>query len=177
MERDSHVHPREWFVAARWMVLRMGWRNLLHACLAYRRRLLGDRAGSSVHTGTIDPAIYYHYLVHDYGSRDDYDYNGGRKGYYNPAVNYDYLYDSGSTASPATSASRANNDRARDDNDDDGAGDNDDSSARNNHHNAAPTAANNNDNAAPVANHSRRNQCTVTGYCCRPSSPHGYGCC
>jgi len=61
--------------------------------------------------------IYYHYLVNDYGSRDNYDnnrsghdYNGGRKGYYNPAVNYDYLYDSGSTASPATAASRANND-------------------------------------------------------------------
>lgn len=61
--------------------------------------------------------IYYHYLVNDYGSRDDYDddssghdYNGGRKGYYNPAVNYDHLYDSGSTASPATAASRANND-------------------------------------------------------------------
>ena len=76
------------------------------------------------------PDIYYHYLIHDYGSRDDYDddgarddnhsgvnnYNGGRKGYYNPAVNYDYLYDddSGSTASPATAASAANNDRACD---------------------------------------------------------------
>ena len=67
--------------------------------------------------------IYYHYLVNDYGSRDDYDdctgddnhsgvnnYNGGRKGYHNPAANYDYLYDSGSTASPATAASRTNND-------------------------------------------------------------------
>ncbi len=70
--------------------------------------------------------IYYHYLVNDYGARDHYDngagddnhsgvnnYNGGRKGYYNPAVNYDYLYDdddSGSTASPATAASAANND-------------------------------------------------------------------
>lgn len=72
--------------------------------------------------------IYYHYLVHDYGSRDNYDndgagdddysgvndYNGGRKGYYNPATNYDHLYnyddDSGSTASPATAASAANND-------------------------------------------------------------------
>ena len=133
--------------------------------------------------------IYHHYLVNDYGSRDNYDdgagddnhsgvndYNGGRKGYYNPAVNYDYLYDSGSTASPAACASRANNYRERDDNYDDGAGDNDDSSARNNHHNAAPTAANNNDNAAPVANHSRRNQCTATGYCCRPFPSHGIGC-
>lgn len=90
---------------------------MLHARMAYRRRLLGDRAGRSVHTGTVDPAIYYHYLVNDYGARDNYDnndsghdYNGGRKGYYNPAVNYDYLYDSGSTASPATSASRTNND-------------------------------------------------------------------
>lgn len=67
--------------------------------------------------------IYYHYLVNDYGSRDHYDdgagdnnhsgvnnYNGGRKGYYDPAVNYDYLYNSGSTASPATAASAANND-------------------------------------------------------------------
>ena len=93
--------------------------------MAYRRRLLGDRARRSVHTGTVDSDIYYHYLVNDYGARDDYDnsagnnnhsgvnnYNGGRKGYYNPAVNYDYLYDddSGSTASPATAASRANND-------------------------------------------------------------------
>lgn len=72
--------------------------------------------------------IYYHYLVNDYGARDHYDnngagddnhsgvndYNGGRKGYYNPAANYDHLYnyydDSGSTASPATTASAANND-------------------------------------------------------------------
>lgn len=70
-------------------------------------------------------AIYYHYLVNDYGARDHYDnnrsgndYNGGRKGYYNPAVNYDYLFnyddDSGSTASPATATSAANNDRACD---------------------------------------------------------------
>lgn len=57
---------------------------------------------------------------HDDGSRDnndsgiDHNYNGGRKGYYNPAVNYDYLYNSGSTASPATAASAANNDRACD---------------------------------------------------------------
>jgi len=40
-------------------------------------------------------------------------YNGGRKGHYNPARNYDYLVnyddDSGSTASP-TAASAANND-------------------------------------------------------------------
>ena len=97
---------------------------MLHARLAYRRRLLGDRARSGVHTGTVDPDIYYHYLVNDYGARDNYDndgagndnhsgvnnYNGGRKGYYNPAVNYDYLYNSGSTASPATAASAANND-------------------------------------------------------------------
>lgn len=69
--------------------------------------------------------IYYHYLVNDYGARDNYDngardnnysgvndYNGGRKGYYNPSANYDHLYDddSGSTASPATAASAANND-------------------------------------------------------------------
>ena len=79
--------------------------------------------------------IYHHYLIHDYDPRDNNyddgagndhhsgvnDYNGGRKGYYNPAVNYDYLYnydddssnyddDSGSTASPATAASAANND-------------------------------------------------------------------
>ena len=70
--------------------------------------------------------IYYHYLVNDYGSRDHYDdsagndnhsgvnnYNGGRKGYYDPSANYDHLInydDSGSTASPATAASAANND-------------------------------------------------------------------
>ena len=70
--------------------------------------------------------IYHHYLIHDYDPRDNddddgagddnysgvNDYNGGRKGYYNPAANYDYLYDddSGSTASPATAASAANND-------------------------------------------------------------------
>lgn len=71
--------------------------------------------------------IYYHYLVNDYGARDHYDNsagndnnsggnnnNGGRKGHYDPATNYDYLFnyddDSGSTASPATAASAANND-------------------------------------------------------------------
>ena len=83
--------------------------------MAHQRRLLGNRARRSVHTGTIDPAIYEHYLIHDYDPRDNddcsgNDYNGGRKGYYNPAVNYDYLYNSGSTASPTASASRANND-------------------------------------------------------------------
>jgi hypothetical protein len=69
--------------------------------------------------------IYYHYLINDYDPRDNdgagndnhsgvNNYNGGRKGYYNPAANYDHLYNSGSTASPATTASAANNDRACD---------------------------------------------------------------
>lgn len=59
----------------------------------------------------------------DHGSRDDYDrsrndydYNGGRKGYYNPSANYDHLInyvdDSGPTAATtsATAASRTDND-------------------------------------------------------------------
>ena len=57
----------------------------------------------------------------DHRSRNDNDsginhnYNGGRKGYYNPSRNYDYFFfnddnDSASSASPAASASSANND-------------------------------------------------------------------
>jgi hypothetical protein len=65
-----------------------------------------------------DHKYYYDYDYHHCPRNNDYsrsnDYNGGRKGHYDPARNYDYLVnyddDSGSTASPATAASRANND-------------------------------------------------------------------
>lgn len=90
-----------------------------HTFVARRRTVNDDNINYDVHDYLLQQ-YYLHYLVNDYGSRDDYDdngsshdYNGGRKGYYNPAVNYDYLYnddDSGSTASPATAASAANND-------------------------------------------------------------------
>ena len=58
----------------------------------------------------------------DHRSRNDNDsginhnYNGGRKGYYDPSRNYDDFFfnddddDSGSSASPAASSSSANND-------------------------------------------------------------------
>ena len=84
--------------------------------MARRRTVHNDNINYDVHDYLLQQ-YYLHYLVNDYGARDDdysgvNDYNGGRKGYYNPAVNYDYLYDddSGSTASPATAASAANND-------------------------------------------------------------------
>jgi len=76
----------------------------------------------------LDEFIKHEFYEYDYraiqhhldGARDndnsavDHDYNGGRKGYYDPSRNHDYLFfnddDSGSTASPAASASAANND-------------------------------------------------------------------
>ena len=50
----------------------------------------------------------YHHCPRDNDNSRGNDYNGGRKGHYDPAVNYDYLYDSGSTASPAATASALN---------------------------------------------------------------------
>jgi len=95
------------------MVLRERWRYLLYAGMEARRRKLDNRAARSVHPKQCCGNDNHDCSRDNHDSGINHDYNGGRKGYYDPFRNYDKLFfnddnDSGSTT--ACCSSNANND-------------------------------------------------------------------